>query len=735
MRAKYCINPKWNFLKPKNDFDELNFTFEKKCEVDLPHTWNDKDYLSRGKGVYQKEICIDKKHIDEDIYLEFLGANSVCRVVLNGVFIGEHRGGYSTFRFNITKHYDWNSQNILTVVVDNSETTDVSPLMGDFTIYGGLYRDVNIICVDKTHFDLEFYGSLGVIINSEIEDEKGILHIKQNVITQEKATTHFQILDNDGNIVLETGIDSKNNDVKIIVENPILWDGKVKPYLYKMKAMLKVEQKICDSIELTFGFRKCVLSPINGFSLNDNTLKINGVSRHQDFDGVGNAISKENMLTDIGIIKEIGANSVRLSHYQHDEYFYDLCDKAGLVVWAEIPMLSLPDKEGVFENAENQLKELLYQNMHHPSICFWGIQNEIAMNGESIAMYQSINLLNDLAHSIMPNAITTSANMFFVKNNSQLNKITDMQGYNLYFGWYYGETKDLSEWIETFHKENPNVCLGISEYGADCNTVFHSKEPKVKDYSEEFQSVYHEQTYSIIKSKDYMWGSYLWNLFDFGSFVRDEGGIKGQNTKGLVTFDRKTKKDAFYYYKALWAKEPVIHITQKRFVNRCDEKINIKVYSNLSEVTLMVNDEIIQTRIGSEIFKFNNIELKDGENKIVAFSERYSDEAIFIKVDEEDKSYIYVDANPGINVENWFSQKTGEVDLLPEDSYSVLDRICDLMKNEKAWEKVCELVPKATERATPESEVTLLWVINKLRSFFNEEDVKKLNEELIKIKK
>ncbi len=720
---------------PVKDFDELNFTFDKNEIVNLPHTWNDKDYTIRSKGVYQKKISIEKKHADDEIYLEFLGANSVCRVIFNGHFIGEHRGGYSTFRFDITKQYNWNGENVLTVVVDNSETTDVSPLMGDFTIYGGLYRDVNVICVDKNHFDLEFFGSSGVILNPKAEDGNGVLYINQHVIAKENAVTHFEVLDIENNLVSELSVDSNDKEVKLTVKNPTLWNGQENPYLYKLKAVLKVDEKECDSVELNFGFRTCALSPIEGFSLNNAKVKINGVSKHQDFAGIGNAISADNMLTDLNIIKEIGANSVRLSHYQHDEQFYDLCDKAGLIVWAEIPMLSLPDEAGVLENAELQLKELLYQNAHHPSICFWGIQNEIAMNGESIAMYQSVNKLNDLAHSILSNAITASANMYFVKNNSELNKITDLQGYNLYFGWYYDEVKDLSSWIDLFHEENPKVALGISEYGADCNTKFHSNNPKVNDYTEEFQAKYHEETYAIIESKEYMWGSYLWNLFDFGSFVRDEGGIKGQNTKGLVTFDRNIKKDSFYYYKAAWSKEPFIHITQKRFKNRNDNKINIKIYSNVSEITLLVNGEKVQTQNGNRIFTFNNVELKAGDNEVVACYENIKDDTIFTKVDKADESYVFVDLKPGINVENWFTQKTGEVDLLPENSYSVLDQIGVLMRNEQAWKKVCEMTPKATERATPDSEVTLIWVINKLRSLFDEEVVKTLNEELMKIKK
>ncbi len=736
MREKYNINKEWKFELLNNEVNELSYKVEKFQQIDVPHTWNNVDYNLRQKAIYQKNIMIDKKHIGQDIYVEFFAVNSVSRVIFNGVLLGEHRGGYSTFRFKIDEHYDWNGENILTVVVDNSITLDVSPLMGDFTIYGGIYRDVNIVCVDKTHYDLEFFGSQGIIIDSFVNDSnEGVLKVLPLVVTTEQAVNYFEVVNAVGEVVSTTEVLADSKECEITINTPTLWNGVENPYMYVLNAYLKVGDIVRDHVEIPFGFRKCSLSPSEGFFLNDKVVRINGISKHQDFAEVGNAITKEMMDIDFAIIQEIGANSVRLSHYQHDDYFYDLCDKAGLIVWAEIPMLSMPEVDGVLENAELQLKELIYQNIHHPSICFYGIQNEIAMEGESLAMYQGVNQLNDLVHSISKNIITASANMYFVKNNSPLNKITDLQGYNQYYGWYYDEIKDLSTWIDGFHKENPNVALGISEYGADSNTKFHSEDPKVKDYTEEFSALYHEETYAIINSKEFLWGSYLWNLFDFGSAIRDEGGVKGQNTKGLVTIDRKIKKDAFYYYKAMWSSEPFVHIAEKRFKNRTSEKINIKVYSNQDEVTLIVNDVEVGTQKGKAIFNFADVVLDKTENTVKVVSGKLEDTAVFVKVAEADLSYVYVDAKPGINVENWFTQKTGEVDMFPEDSYSILDTIGDLLENEEAWKIVCEMAPKATERAKPGAEVSLLWVINKLRSIFDEEDVKKLNAELIKVKK
>lgn len=735
MRNTYSLNEGWILKKRDFSLEKIKPQSTSEELINLPHTWNNKNN-NREAYVYRRNLIISEKHRNECLYLEFLGANSICKVYLNNQFVGEHRGGYSTFRFDITEFYDWNGENILSVLVDNSQTEDVSPLNGDFTIYGGLYRPVNLICVNKNHFSLDYWGTDGVIIRSEVT-EKGVGIVNLEVHTNGTSGTmvNIKIFDDANNVVHSQKISSEQKNSTIKINRPILWEGKENPYLYTLEASLERDEEAVDKITKTFGFRSCKLTPHKGFFLNGKHLRINGVAKHQDFDGVGNAINDSHVKTDFELINEVGANAVRLSHYQHRSFTYDLCDREGYVVWAEIPMMSLPDSEDVLKNASDQLKELILQNCHHPSICFWGIQNEIAMDGESIAMYQSVNVLQDIVDELLPSELTASANMYHVKNNSPLNFITDMVGYNLYFGWYYDKTQDLDDWIEKFHAENPNVSLGISEYGADSNLKFHSDNPKVKDYSEEFQSLYHEQTYPIIKSKPFMWGSFVWNMFDFGSSVRNEGGTKGKNSKGLVSFDRTIKKDAFYYYKANWSKEPFVHICEKRFVNRDKEKIDIKLYSNLNKVSLEVNGVAVGTIEGETVFCFENISLKQGDNQVRAHSDNYEDTAVFTRVNEPDTSYIFIDPNPEINVKNWFTQDKGEVDLFPSDCYSILDTIGKLMESEEAWEVVKELAPEVVKRSIPESPVTLLWVANKMKNIFSEEDVKVLNNKLIKIRK
>lgn len=735
MRKIYPLNMGWAFGPAGSDENE-NQGHSKCLEaVCLPHTWNINENSHRGRYLYEKEIVIPEIHKEDVLYVEFLGANSVCEVYLNDAYVGEHRGGYATFRFNLTDFYRWGGDNRLKVYVDNSKTEDVSPLNGDFTIYGGLYREVNLICTSRTHFDLDYWGSRGIILQSEVNEEgKGSLHIELHTVVEQDAKVSLKVLDQKGETVQSMKVEHENKHLTMEILNPILWNGKDNPYLYTLKAALEDDTHIYDEVTMTFGFRSCEMSSEEGFFLNGRPLRINGVAKHQDFEGYGNALTMSQIRKDFELIREIGANALRLSHYQHDQSVYDRCDEEGYVVWAEIPMMSMPNSESVLKNASDQLKELIYQNCHHPSICFWGIQNEIAMGGESMDMYRSVDVLNDRVHELLPQGISASANMYHVKNSSPLNFITDMTGYNLYYGWYYDKIEDLSGWIDEFHLENPQVALGISEYGADANLAFHSEHPKVKDYSEEFQSVYHEETYGIIQSKPYLWGSFVWNMFDFGSVIRDEGGTKGKNAKGLVTFDRNLRKDAFYFYKANWSLEPFIHICGKRFVHRDKDKIDIRIYSSLSKISLSVNGRHVGEAEGEHVFLFKDVLLKPGHNVVRAYHDEYEDQATFMKADQPDASYIFVDPHPEINVKNWFTQEQGEIDLFPENYYSVMDSLGLLMENEEAWTVVKECAPKIAERAIPGG-VTLLWVCNKMKSVLTEEEVKAMNNRLNKIEK
>lgn len=706
-------------------------------EVSLPHTWNtDTDgAYHRGACLYTRELSLDSSLEGMSLYLEFLGANSVCTAYLNDQLLGTHRGGYSTFRFDISEVYNWNGKNILAVLVDNSETEDVSPLFGDFTIFGGLYREVRIVAVPKTHFDLMYYGTQGVCLFTEANEEKtGTITLDARVVGDAESIT-YQLFDSNEAIVIEKNVPASQLHTVLEVPDVKLWDGKKNPVLYRFLATLKGSNGEEDSVELFCGFRYYHLSGQEGMYLNGKKITLHGVGVHQDREGMGNAVNCEERQKDLQLIDELGANMIRFTHYQHASYVYDMCDRDGYVAWAEIPMLSMTEKPELLENAKQQLTELILQNCHHPSIFFWGIQNEIAMFGENQYMYDATEALNQLAKELDPTRLTTCANLHNVKSDSHMNHITDMVGYNLYYGWYYGEIPEYQDFFEEFHRLNPQVPLGISEYGVDCNLGFHSDTPKRKDYTEEFQCVFHEQAYGIMEKQDWLWGTVIWNMFDFGSAIRNEGGTKGKNAKGLVSYDRTIKKDAFYFYKACWGREPFVHVNGRRYEKRWQDTVKIKAYSNQKHVRLYVNGILQGEKDGDRVFEFENIRLQDGENLIEVRSGGYHDEMILRKVSEPVAEYTYIDPNPGFNVKNWFLKESEE--LSTEKTYSLWDTVGDLMDKPEAWEILKTDLPMLWDDPTFEKrrQYVLFKLINRASSRFKEETVKQVNDKLMKISK
>jgi beta-galactosidase len=414
---------------------------------------------------------------------------------------------------------------------------------------------------------------------------------------------------------------------------------------------------------------------------------------------------------------------------------YDICDREGYVVWTEIPMLAMTENPKLLENAKEQLKELILQNCHHPSVFFWGIQNEIAMFGENQYMYDATEELNQLAKQLDPTRVTACANLHNVTSESYMNQITDIVGYNLYYGWYYGEMEEYQDFFDDFHKKNPNIPLGISEYGVDCNLNFHTDTPKRKDYTEEFQCLFHEKVYGILERNPWIWGCVIWNMFDFGSAIRDEGGTKGKNAKGLITYDRSIKKDAFYYYKACWGNEPMLHLTGRRYAKRAQETTSIKVYSNQKNIALYVNGECIEKKSGDRVFIFENIPLIKGENAIKVVSGALFDEITLERVLEPVEEYVYIDPNPGFNVKNWFLESSDEVST--DKTYSLWDTVGELKENEKAWSILQNNLPQLWQDPTFEkrNKYVLFKLINRASSRFEESAVKLTNEELMKIPK
>ena len=698
MREYFNFNDGWNFSKEKPE--NLAIAPEASVVVDLPHTWNKYDGqdggadYARGTFYYTKELPAFERKPDSRVYLEFEGANSAANIFVNGKKAGRHEGGYSTFRFDITDllNQGFGEKNVIVAEVDNS-ANHIYPQTADFTFYGGLYRNVNLLVVEPSHFDLDFYGGNGIQIDTRINGADADVTVKAFVTNpKEISRVEVRILDADGHVVAQTTEPAaKENEIKLTIQDAHLWNGVKDPYLYTVECSLLENNETVDEVTTRIGVREFYVDPQKGFFLNGVLTPLRGVSRHQDRLGKGNALEFEDHFEDAKLIKDLGANTIRLAHYQHAQDFYDLCDEMGFILWAEIPMISSmiagPEAE---ENAREQMKELIVQNYNHPSIVTWGISNEITIAGESDELLRQLNGLNDLVHDMDKTRLTTMAQVSMLPKTSPHNQLTDILSYNHYFGWYGGEFTGNEAWVDKFHEEYPDRALGLSEYGCEGIITYHTDEPRRGDYSEEYQAAYHEHMAKIIDERPWLWATHVWNMFDFGVDTRDEGGVKGRNNKGLMTFDRKTKKDSYYIYQAYWSDEPVLHITSKRFKKRATDTIDIKVYTNLKgEVELVKDGQVIATQPAEKVVVFKDVALADGENTFTVKAEGLADTVVFEKVAEPEASYVFVDPEGGA-VTNWFDtlnvDEVEAVDQINPDFYSLEDGISTLLANEEAAE-------------------------------------------------
>lgn len=703
MRKILNLNSNWKFTK--------DLTSGKWENVNIPHTWNSVDGYSgneyyKGACWYEKELNIERLENGKRAYIEFNAVNSISDVYFNEVHLGHHRGGYSIFRYDITDLIKFSESNILKVKADNTVVNDVYPLMADFTFYGGIYRDVNLVITENIHFDLMDNGSKGVyILQDKVTEAVANLTIKAKIVNHleedENVRVVADIFDAEGKLVKYTAKDlTINNNCEIIlpitVENPTLWNGIENPYLYNVNVRIEKHNDVIDELNIPTGLRFFEFDPKKGFFLNGKHMKLKGVSRHQDKYGKGWALSKEDHDLDMELIKEVGANSIRLAHYQHDQYFYDLCDKEGMIIWAEIPFISVAsDTDLTGSNAKSQMVELIRQNFNHSSIIMWGVQNEIQIGGDLPYVREMVKDLNDICHKEDPTRLTTQAQVAMVPDDDEYHTYTDIVAYNKYYGWYNGKTEDFAEWLDGFHALNPDKSLGLSEYGCEGIITYHSDEPKIKDYTEEYHALYHETLLKIFNERDFLWGSYVWNFFDFGSAIRDEGGVKGRNNKGLITFDRKIKKDGFYAYKAVWSNNPFVHITSKRFIDRATDSINIKVYSNCDQVTLFVNGQKVNTLTGEHTFVFENVVLSEGTTDIRVIATKdgkeYTDYAFFNKVSEPNPVYECPDKTGG-PAANWFDEdlvsQFSDIEIIElnitDDVFSSATPINEILDNEEA---------------------------------------------------
>ena len=707
MRNLVHLNHDWRFIRKDAGLpDVLPEDWQK---INLPHSWNAVDghdgngSYDRGRYWYARSFSTPKQPLAGGrVYVEFPAAGQQAHVYVNGKEVAYHEGGYSAFRADITDVCVEEGENLLVVACSNENRSNVYPQAADFTFYGGLYRGVNLISVPETHFDLDYYGGPGLQVTPKPCEDGGAVFEMVSWVTNadENFTVMYSVYDEDGEEVASAVRPADQTKVTVYVPDAVRWDID-NPYLYTVVAVLQRRNEAYDEVTARVGVRSFSCDPQKGFCINGVWTPLRGVSRHQDRLYKGNALTREDHYDDAYIIKELGANTIRLAHYQHSQDFYDACDDLGFIVWAEIPFISVMNKDPeAHRNCISQMKELIIQNYNHPSICFWGVSNEILIGGISEQLVENHRELNALCKELDPTRLTTIAHVSMTPIDSPMHGLTDVESYNHYFGWYGGRTEDNGSWLDNFHNAHPEICLGLSEYGCEGIITYHGPDPACKDYSEEYQALYHEHMAKVLDERPWIWSSHVWNMFDFGCAARNEGGVAGRNNKGLVTMDRKTRKDSYYIYKAYWNEEPMVHLCGRRYAQRAGETTEVKVYSNQPTVGLYLNGRLVEEKSADKVFTYQ-VALEDGFNILTAVSGDLKDSMTLEKVEKEPSIYVLPEVNERAEgVANWF-KLAGDLNLeapmeFPEGKYSVKDTMESIAECPEAL----EIVQKAVKLAT-----------------------------------
>ena len=677
VRLSTPLDAGWRFIQAAGlsgveapAFDDASW-----ASVELPHTWNrigndgtERSLLSnnvQGVGWYRLHFKPPPRAADSRYFLQFDAVGALADVWLNGRYLGKHAGAFSRFRFDATPFINTSSDNVLVVRADNSRpqpgasTQDVIPLSGDFFVFGGIYRDVSLIVTHPVHVDLLDFGGPGLYARAlDIDATAATVQLSGRITNElgkpRHIAVHFAIEDASGHTVASKSLKttaaagSAAVEARLRVEHPRLWEGVKSPYLYRaVMTILSETGTALDRVSQPLGLRSVKFDADRGFFLNGEHLFLQGVSMHQDRPVKGWAISHADQREDFDLLQDLGANAVRLAHYQHDEYSYELADSRGIVAWAEIPLVNKVSFDGsaanaaLSANARQQLTELVRQNYNHPSIVVWSLGNEIDLTATQVKGPSRptvlLKSLNELAKREDPSRATTFADccevgiaphsgsdVVRVETREPVVGIADTVGYNRYFGWYTGHFSDFGVMLDDAHARHAGLPISVSEYGAGAALTQHTDDaeggpinPHGRPHPEEYQNWYHEKSWAVLKPREYLWGAFIWNLFDFSSDSRKEGDLTDINEKGLVSYDRQTRKDAYYFYRANWSTQPTLHLVGRRYVDRAYAVTDIKAYSNAAQARLSLNgSEIGSAPCSNGICLWHSVRLREGANTL-----------------------------------------------------------------------------------------------------------------------
>lgn len=647
-REVVSINQGWSFSKSIStggSVDQFARYAGRGAKVDLPHTWNQSDFMSpegyyRGYGSYSRKLAVPASYAGKRLFLKFEGAGTEATVFVNGQGVGNHKGAYNNFVFEITPYVHPGDTCAVAVVCNNSQRLDIAPQGGDFNQYGGLYRDAWLVVTDDVCISPLYYGSSGVLVSQPRVDDRlasirADIHLS-SLSGYDGCEIDFSILDASGSKVVDKPgvlVHSDRVTVSAEIADPHLWNGRQDPYLYKTVTVLKRNGKEIDRVEENIGLRYFSVDPDKGFFLNGKHLKLHGVCRHQDWADIAVALKEEHHLADFDFFDEMGVDALRLAHYPQAKRMFQEADRRGYVVWEEIPFVGgYVHDEGFHENLRQQLREMIIQNYNHPSICFWGIFNEIHGSFDAI-----VDELNALAHELDPFRMTVSA----TDQEGSFNLITDAIGWNKYYGWYTDSVADFGPFLDDWHARHPQTLLAISEYGGGASVQHHvakyDRDEKAAGFADPFhpeerQVWIHRNDWKAIAERDFVWGSFVWNMFDFASSIRREGDTRGQNDKGLVTRDRKERKDAFYFYKVNWNKTVnTVHLCSKRYTEREDSLTDVIVFTTAPSARLYVNGKLVGTQKADSYATviWKDVVLSPGANEVVVRTSVGEDSAIW----------------------------------------------------------------------------------------------------------